>query len=200
MLPDSIERLINELAKLPTIGRKSSQRLVLHLLRKQQSDLDELANAVSQLKENLRYCNKCYNYSERDLCNICDASNRDPDLICVVEDVLDILAIETSGEYRGLYHVLHGKLSPLDGVGPSDLKIFELKERIKSEDNVGFCEIILATSTSMEGEATASYIAEQLRELPVKVSRISQGIPIGGDLDYADTLTLRRALQGRQNY
>lgn len=198
MLPESIESLIHQFAKLPSIGRKSAQRLVLHLLRQPQSELDELGAAVEGLKVNLQFCQNCYNYSSAEKCAICEATNRDEALICVVEDVLDVLAIENSGEFKGLYHVLHGKLSPLDGIGPTDLKIVELVERVKELPNAEFVEVILATSTSMEGEATANYVAEQLNGLPVTVTRISQGIPIGGDLDYADTLTLRRALEGRR--
>lgn len=197
MLPEVVENLIRQLSKLPTIGRKSAQRLALHLLRQPQLELSELGNSVLALQTGISFCQKCFNFAEGDLCSLCQNSRRDPELVCVVEDVLDVIAVENSNEYQGLYHVLHGQLSPLDGIGPDDLRIAELLRRV--QDNEEIAEVILATGTSMEGEATAAYIAEKLAGgRPVRVTRISQGMPIGGELDYADTLTLRRALAGRR--
>jgi len=196
MLPEAIEELISQLSKLPTIGRKSAQRLTLHLLRQPEFELNEFGNAVLNLKKNVTLCQRCFNFAESDLCNLCQSAKRNHRLICVVEDVLDVIAIENSNEFNGLYHVLHGHLSPLDGVGPDELKIAELIARVEAEHDPE--EVILATGTSMEGKATATYIADKLAGGNIKVSRISQGMPIGGDLDYADSLTLRRALSGRR--
>lgn len=206
MLPEAIEQLIRQLGKLPTIGRKSAQRLTLHLLRQPEMDLAELGNAVLNLKKGITFCTDCFNFAEEDspdgLCSFCSNERRDQGLLCVVEDVLDVIAVENSNEYRGLYHVLHGHLSPLDGVGPDQLKIRELLERLSRHE--GIEEIILATGTSMEGEATAAYIADLVAASDVadrvRVTRISQGMPIGGELDYADSLTLRRALTGRREF
>lgn len=199
MLPEPIEKVIKELSKLPTIGRKTAQRLTIFLLRQKTSDLQELGHAITNLHDEISLCKRCFNFATDELCQICQSNNRDKSQVCVVEDVLDILALEDSGEYRGLYHVLHGKLSPLDGVGPDDLKIAELISRLAVNlpgDEIE--EVILATSTSMEGEATAVYLRDKLQNFDVEISRISQGMPVGGNFDFADSLTIKHALGGRR--
>lgn len=203
-LPEAVSNLIEELNKLPTIGRKSAQRLAFYLLRQSPSDLDKLAGSVMGIKDNVKFCARCFNLTsaqsdENDLCKICNSQARNQNSICVVEEVLDLIALENTMEFSGVYHVLHGALSPLDGVGPSNLKLAELFNRVKDgADSID--EIILATSTNSEGEATALYIYENLKNTGVKISRIASGLPIGGDLDYADEGTLRRALKGRVGF
>lgn len=197
-LPEAIVNLIDELNKLPTIGRKSAQRLSFHLLRQDPADINKLSRSIAGIVENVNFCKKCFNLCEGDLCKICQNPSRNEKLVCIVEEVLDLIAIENTGEYRGSYHVLHGALSPLDGVGPNELKLKELKKRLENEEEV---EIILATSTSSEGEATAVYISEMFKnDDNVKITRIASGLPVGGNLDYADELTLKRALAGRTGY
>ena len=187
---------MDELIKLPGIGPKSAQRLMMHFLRAPADDLVKLAEALSTLKTSVRLCSRCYHLSEGELCDICSDPSRDVSTICVVEDPIDLLALERVKEYNGLYHVLHGSINPLDGVKPDDLRIDELLGRIKTDE---FKEIILATNTNLEGETTALYIAEQLREnFPsIHVTRIARGLPMGGEMDYADQVTLIRALEGR---
>lgn len=197
-LPEAIVALIDELNKLPTIGRKSAQRLSFHLLRQAPSDINRLAQSISGIVENIKFCVKCFNLCEEEMCKICKNPNRNEKLICVVEEVLDLIAIENTNEFSGIYHVLHGALSPLDGVGPNEIKLKELKKRLEGSEET---EIILATSTSSEGEATAVYISEMFKnDSTVKISRIASGLPVGGNLDYADELTLKRALAGRTGY
>lgn len=198
-LPESVSKLIIELNKLPTIGRKSAQRLCFHLLRQEKEDVEKLTRALENIVDGVKLCEKCYNLCEDRFCKICNTHSRNEQSICVVEQVLDLIAIENTHSYSGLYHVLHGSLSPLDGIGPADIKINELKTRIlaSQETDRPITEIILATSTSSEGEATSVYISEMLKNIDVKISRIASGLPVGGDLDYADETTLRRALQGR---
>lgn len=198
-LPEAVSNLIEELNKLPTIGRKSAQRMAFYLLRQETTRLDELAGAVVAIKENIRFCEKCFNLTEdENLCKICKSPARNQKVVCVVEEVLDLIAIEGTHEFNGTYHVLHGALSPLDGVGPDSLKLRELFKRVADDPEIE--EVILATSTNSEGEATALYIYENLKNSPVKVSRIASGLPVGGDLDYADEGTLKRAMRGRMGF
>jgi recombination protein RecR len=170
----------------------------LHLIKQEAETLNELGQAILQLKTNVRLCQDCFNFAENEICQLCLSEKRDQATVCIVEDVLDVIAVENSEEYQGLYHVLHGRLSPLDGVGPDDLKINELISRLDNHPEIR--ELILATGTSLEGETTANYLADILKQShpSIKISRISQGMPIGGELDYADNLTLRRAFSGRR--
>jgi recombination protein RecR len=197
-LPKSVRTLIEEFSKLPGIGPKSAQRLAIHLLYAPTSRVTPLGEAVLGLKENVMFCNACWNIAESDPCRICSDSNRDQGIICVVEDVLDVVALEKTSEFKGSYHVLHGALSPIDGVGPEQLKIVELFNRIQRGGIVR--EVILATNASLEGEATALYIQKHLRDLGVKITRIARGLPVGADLEYADEITLTKALQGRGEF
>jgi recombination protein RecR len=189
----SLEKLIAELAKLPGIGRKSAQRLAFYLLKQPQEEVENLARALIEVKQKTRTCSVCFNLTEGDPCPICRDEQRDRQTLCVVEEAHDIFAIEKLGQYRGLYHVLGGVLSPLDGVDPEHLHIRELVERCRQ--NVK--EVIIATSPSAEGDVTALYLAKLLRPLGVKVTRIARGIPTGSDLEYVDEMTLLRALEGR---
>ena len=191
---EPIERLIDEFRKLPGIGAKSAHRLVYSLLRRPAEDAERLSRAILEVKEKIRFCSRCNNYSERDPCVYCNDARRSGDTICVVEEPSDILAIERTREYRGQYHVLHGALSPINGIGPEDLKLKNLLERLR-EGNVR--EIILATNPNVEGEATAIYIAKLLSPIGVKVSRIALGIPVGSDLEFADEVTMSKALEHR---
>jgi recombination protein RecR len=190
---ESVERLVSHLSHLPGIGRKTAQRLALHILRLPQGDAESLAAAILDVKQKVRYCSVCSNITEADPCAICASPRRDRSLICVVEDPSDVIALEKTNEFKGLYHVLGGSLSPLDGVGPEDLKIKELLGRISD----GVQEVILAMNPNVEGEATTLYLTKLLKPLGVKVSRIARGLPIGGDLEFADEATLARALEDR---
>ena len=192
-----VQRLIQEFKKLPGIGAKSAQRLVFHLIRRPNEDCQKLAEAVSQLKASLVLCSTCHNITEVDPCRICSNSNRDSKVICVVEEPFNILSIEKTGVYNGYYHVLHGAISPIDGIGPDDLKLENLYERLK-ENNVE--EVIVATNPTSEGEATALYLSKLIKPLDIQLSRIASGIPVGADLEYTDTVTLSRALSGRQKF
>jgi recombination protein RecR len=189
----TVERAIQELSKLPGIGRKSAQRTVFHLLNAPAEDVEHLAQSLLELKENVHTCSICFNITEEDPCAICQSDRRDAGVICVVEEASDILAFERSGEFKGRYHVLGGVLSPLDGVGPDDLNIKALLTRL--DDSVR--EVIVATNPSTEGEATALYLSKLIKPLNIKLSRIARGIPVGADLEYADDVTLMRALEGR---
>lgn len=200
-LPKSIERTINVFERLPGIGPKTAQRLAFYLLHVPQDDLDEFGRTLAELKLKTILCTVCYNVSESDPCPVCADRNRDKGQVCVVETPLDALAIEKSDNYRGTYHVLHGAISPLNNIGPDELYIAQLLSRIeKSVETVK--EVILATNPNMEGEATAMYIAKQLKILSEKlrITRLGQGLPTGGDLEYADETTLRKALEGRREY
>ena len=190
-----IDDLTSEFARLPGIGRKTAQRLTYHLLRQPPDQSRRLAHALVTLIERIRRCERCNNLTESPLCSLCADPRRDSTLICVVEEAADIASIERSSEYRGLYHVLGGRLSPLDGVGPDDLSIGALMARIQPE---GVREVILATNPSMEGEATALYVQRQLTRTGVRVTRIARGLPVGGDLEYADGVTIAQALQARR--
>jgi len=189
-----IARLVRELAKLPGIGEKTAARLSFHLLRAPAEDAAALASAIVDVKEKIRFCSVCCDLTDRDPCAICSDARRDPSLVCVVAQPQDVVAIERAGGYRGRYHVLHGILSPLDGIGPDDIRVAELIKRTAS----GISEIILATSPSVEGEATAVYISKLVRPLGIRATRIATGVPIGGELEYADQVTLARAIDGRR--
>jgi len=192
--PQSIRNLIRRLARLPGIGEKTAERLAMHILKTSRREAQELAASIGEVKEKVRLCSRCFSLSDGELCRICSDPGRDPSLLCVVEQPADMISIEKSGAYNGLYHVLSGALSPMEGVGPGDIRIGQLLRRIR-EGTVK--ELILATGTSVEGEATASYIKEQIAGLDLKVSRIASGVPIGGDLKYVDQMTLKRALDFR---
>ncbi len=191
--PQSLIALIRELGKLPGVGPKSAQRLAFYLFKQPEEDVRTLAEALLDAKANLHECRICYNITDQDICSVCSDGSRDQTIICVVEQPADLLAIERSGEYQGLYHVLHGVLSPMNGVGPDQLSIKALLARLEPVK-----EVILATSTTVEGEATAMYIAKMLEPLPLSSSRIAYGLPVGGDLEYADEVTLGRAISHRR--
>ena len=193
---EPVARLIEELARLPGIGPKTAQRLTFHLLRVPADQARALAEAIIHMKENVVYCSTCLNITDRDPCTICRSETRDRSTICVVEEPLDVLALERTREFKGTYHVLHGTLDPIGGVGPDDLKIRELIRRLDSSVN----EVILATNPNVEGEATAMAIVRLIQPLGVKVSRLARGLPIGGDLEYADEVTLARAIEGRRPF
>jgi recombination protein RecR len=189
---DAIEKLVEVLATLPSIGRKTAQRLTLHILRQSDEFVNSFADALKDLKQKVKYCSECFNYTESDPCPICSSGRRDTSVICVVEEPSDVIAIEKTEEFYGMYHVLHGAISPLDGISPNDLKIRELIERCA---NVS--EVILALNPSVEGEVTTQYIAKHLKSLDIKVTRIARGIPVGSSLEFTDEATLSRALLGR---
>ena len=193
--PESVTRLIEEFSRLPGIGPKTASRLTFYLLRAPKEQAEALARAIGELREKTVYCSICFNIAEESPCPICRDEERDRSIICVVEEPLDVLAIERTGEYNGLYHVLHGAISPVEGIGPEDLKIRELLERLRTEP---VREVILATNPSLEGEATAMYLHRQIAPLGIKVTRLARGLPVGGDLEYADEVTLARALEGRR--
>jgi recombination protein RecR len=190
----SVDNLIVQLARLPGVGRRTAQRLAFHLLKATEADALALANAIREVKERIGFCTECGNLAEEPLCTICADARRDRSLICVVEDPSDLVALERTHEYRGLYHVLGGALSPIDGVDPEHLRIAELVARV---ERGGVAEVLLATNPTMTGEATAAYLADRLRDR-TRVTRLASGLPVGGDLEYADEVTLGRALAGRR--
>lgn len=190
-----VQTLIDELGRLPGVGPKSAQRIAFHLLKTPAADVNRLAHSIVDAKEKARFCQRCYNIAESALCPICQDTRRDSSIICVVEDSRDVVAIEKTGAFRGRYHVLQGAIHPMEGIGPEQLKIRELLVRLDPE-NVQ--EIIVCTNPTVEGDVTAMYLARTMRPLNVKVTRIASGLPVGGDLEYADELTLGRALEGRQ--
>ena len=192
---DPIQRLIQRLARLPGIGEKTATRLAFHILRGPESHARELAQALIDVRERIRLCSQCGNLTEEDPCGLCADARRDASTICVVAQPTDLLAVERSGQYRGRYHVLHGVLSPLDGVGPDDLRLADLIRRLQGGE---VTEVIVATSPNVEGEATAMYLARLVKPLGIKVTRIASGVPIGGELEYVDQVTLTRALEGRR--
>ncbi len=192
-----LQNAVDEFAKLPGIGKKTALRLVLHLLKQQEQDVEAFAAAMSDLRNNILYCNKCHNISDNEVCHICSSTHRDKSTVCVVEDLRDIIAIENTGQYRGLYHVLGGVISPMNGIGPDDLHIESLIIRVAT-DKVE--EIILALSTTMEGDTTNFYIYRKLQEQQVKLSTIARGIAIGDELEYADEITLGRSIINRTPY
>ena len=191
----SIEKLIESFEKLPSIGHKTAVRLAFHMLDLNEEDTQEFINSIVNAKTNLKYCSTCYNISDTDPCPICSSPKRDNSVICVVEDVRDIMAMERTHEFKGVYHVLHGTISPMNGIGPEDIKIKELLNRIGNGD---IKEIIIATNPRVEGEATAIYLSKIIKPLGIKVTRIAHGIPVGGDLEYTDEITLSKALEGRR--
>ncbi len=191
---NSIEKLIEEFEKLPSIGHKTAVRLAFYVLNSPLENAEEFANAILDARKNLKFCSVCNNISDTEICPICANAKRDKETICVVEDVRDIASIERTHEYNGVYHVLHGAISPVNGIGPNDIKIKELVTRIGSGD---VKELILATNPNVEGEATAMYISKLVKPFNIKTSRIAHGIPIGGDLEYTDEVTLAKALENR---
>jgi recombination protein RecR len=191
-----VQALIDELGRLPGIGPKSAQRIAFHLLKVPADDANRLAHAIRDAKDKVRFCQRCFNVSEGDLCSFCTDDRRDSSIICVVEESRDIVSVERTGEYHGRYHVLLGAMSPLEGIGPEQLKIRELLERLGPE---GVQEVIVCTNPNTEGEVTAMYLARMLKPLGLKVTRLASGLPVGGDLEYADELTLGRALEGRRS-
>ena len=191
--PVAIEKLIEEFAKLPSIGKKSAQRLTLHILNLPKDEVEEFANALIKARGTIKYCSVCGNFTDSDPCAICANPNREKDIICVVEQPKDIMTMEKVKEFNGLYHVLHGTISPMQGRGPQDIRIRELVARMSGDIK----EVIVATNPTIEGEATAMYISKILKPLDIKVTRIAAGIPVGGDLEYADEVTLSKALEGR---
>jgi recombination protein RecR len=190
-----VQALIDELGRLPGVGPKSAQRIAFHLLKAEPADAKRLAAAIVDAKERVSWCRRCYNLAEGELCTFCRDDRRDSGVVCVVEEPRDIVAIERTNEFRGRYHVLQGAISPIEGVGPEQLRVRELLARIADE---GIAEVILATNPNIEGEATAMYLARLLKPAGVKVTRIASGLPVGGDLEYADEVTLGRALEGRR--
>lgn len=190
---ESLQQLIEEFSRLPGIGRKSAQRLALHILKRPREEVVAMARALVNVKDRIRYCSICCNITEDDPCAVCSSPKRDRSVICVVEEPNDVIALEKTNEFRGLYHVLGGSLSPLDGLGPEELKVKELLGRIKGDT----VEVILAMNPNVEGEATTIYLGRLLKPLGIKVSRIARGIPVGGDLEFSDEATLTRALEGR---
>jgi len=192
--PIAIEKLIEEFAKLPSIGKKTAQRLTIHILNLPDDEVKEFANALVKARGTIKYCSVCGNFTDKDPCPLCENPNRDKGTICVIEQPKDIMTIEKVKEYNGVYHVLHGNISPMQGRGPQDIRIRELVSRMSEEVR----EVILATNPNIEGEATAMYISKVLKPLGIKVTRIASGIPVGGDLEYADEVTLSKALEGRK--
>ena len=191
----SIEKLIEGFERLPSIGHKTAARLAFYILNASEEETNEFISSIVNAKKNLKYCSKCYNISDTDPCNICGNHKRDDTSICVVEDVRDIIAMEKTHEFKGVYHVLHGSISPMNGIGPDDIKIKELLARLM-DGHVK--EVILATNPRVEGEATAMYLSKLIKPLGIKVTRIAHGIPVGGDLEYTDEITLTKALEGRR--
>lgn len=191
----SIEKLIESFERLPSIGNKTAARLAFYILNSSEEETNQFVSSILNAKKNLKYCSKCFNISDTDPCPICGNSNRDETSICVVEDVRDIVAMEKTHEFKGVYHVLHGSISPMNGIGPDDIKIKELLARLMDGK---VKEVILATNPRVEGEATAMYLSKLIKPLGVKVTRIAHGIPVGGDLEYTDEITLTKALEGRR--
>ena len=192
---EPIARLINELSRLPGIGGKTAQRLAFHIIDMPREQARQLARVILDAKEGIKYCSICCNITDSDPCSICSSPRRDKSIICVVKDPRDVIAMERTRDYRGLYHVLHGTISPMEGIGPDDIKLKELLHRVQ---NNGVKEVVMATNPDVEGEATAMYISRLLKPMGIKVTRIAHGLPVGGDLDYVDEVTLIKALEGRR--
>ena len=190
-----ISRLIEEFSKLPGVGRKTAQRLAFHVINMNMNDVEALSKAIVDAKKEIRYCSVCYNITDKAVCSMCSNKNRDDSIICVVEDPRDVAAMEKTKEFNGKYHVLNGVISPMDGIGPDMIRIKELIQRLSNQD---VKEIIMATNPTIEGEATARYIARLLKPMGIKVTRIAHGLPVGGDLEYADEVTITKALEGRR--
>jgi len=196
-LPEPLDRLISELSRLPGVGPKTAQRLAFHMLRADRQRAESLAQAIVDMKSRIGYCERCYNIAEGSLCAICSSARRDATLLCVVETPLDVLAVERTSEFAGLYFVLNGVISPIDGVGPDQIHVPQLLDRVRGD---GVAEVIVATDADIEGEATAVYLQRALAPLGVMVTRPAHGLPVGGDLEYADELTLARAITGRRSF
>jgi len=190
-----VQALIDELGRLPGVGPKSAQRIAFYLLKVAPEDANRLATAISEAKARVTWCRRCYNLAEGELCTFCRDDRRDPSLLCVVQEAPDIVAVERTHEFHGRYHVLQGAISPIEGIGPEQLRVKELLRRVEEE---GVKEVILATNPNIEGETTAMYVARALKPLGVRITRIASGLPVGGDLEYADEVTLSRALEGRR--
>ena len=193
-VPEPVTRLIEQFSRLPGIGPKTASRLTYYLLRSPDEQSQELAAALQELKTRTQFCQVCFNITEQQPCPICSDAGRERSTLCVVEEPLDVLAVERTGVYKGLYHVLHGAISPIEGIGPEDLRIAPLLERARAGD---ICELIIATNPTLEGEATAMYLQKQIQSPELRVSRLARGLPVGGDLEYVDEVTLVRALEGR---
>lgn len=193
--PEPLARLIDELQKLPGIGPKTAQRLAFHIMRAPREDADKLSASVAEVRDKVTYCKRCYNFTDQELCDICRDPQRDASIVCVVEEARDVVAVERTGEFHGLYHVLQGAISPIDNIGPEDIRVAELVERLKNGE---IAEIVIATNPNVEGEATAMYLARLVKPLGINATRIASGLPVGGDLEYADEVTLGRALSGRR--
>ncbi|MCP4551896.1 MAG: recombination protein RecR [Bacteroidetes bacterium] len=192
-----LEEAVNELSKLPGIGRKSALRLALHLLKRNSMEVEFFGNSIIQMRNNIKHCTKCYNISDTDICEICASKKRNPSIICVVEDIRDVMAIENTSQFTGLYHVLGGIISPMDGIGPQDLHIDPLIERVKNDD---INEVIMALSTTIEGDTTNFYIYKKLEDLNIEITTIARGVSIGDELEYADEITLGRSILNRTPY
>lgn len=195
MFAPPVQDLVDELSRLPGIGVKTAQRLAFHLLKVEDADARRLADAIVNMKDSIRFCARCFNFSTEELCEFCSSQRRDQTMVCVVEEASDIVQVEKTGGFKGLYHVLGGAISPIDGIGPDELHIKELLVRLRQD---AIAEVIVATNPNVEGEATAMYLARMIVPLGVKVTRIASGLPVGGDLEYADEVTLGRALEGRR--
>ncbi len=195
--PPSLVRLIKHLSRLPGVGKKTATRLALHILRSRHEEARGLSQSILEVKDKVRLCSKCFGLADKDPCALCENPKRDHTIVCVVEQPSDLVALEKSGAFKGLYHVLHGAISPMNGIGPDDLKIKELVTRI-AED--GIQELVIATNTNVEGESTASYLSQVLKPYPVTLTRIASGVPMGSDLKYIDEVTIKRALERRQDF
>ena len=195
MYAGPVQELIDQLGRLPGVGPKSAQRIAFYLLKLPKEDAERLAQAIIEVKARISFCRRCWNVAEGELCDMCLDARRDPTIVCVVEEPRDIVAVEKTQEFHGLYHVLQGAISPIEGIGPEELRVKELLTRVDSE---GIKEVILCTNPNLEGEATARYLARRLKPLGLSMTRIASGLPVGGDLEYADELTLGRALEGRR--
>ena len=194
---DALDSLIEEFSKLPQIGRKTAQRLAMYITRQPREEVEKFSRALVETKDKLKFCSVCCNITEDEVCRICSSSKRSSNVICVVEEPQDVFAVEKTNEFKGLYHVLHGIISPLDGIGPNDIKISELLIRLGKENGQRVEELILALNPTVEGETTILYLSKLLRPLDIKITRIARGIPIGSDLEFADEVTLAKALEGR---
>ncbi|MFZ1320517.1 MAG: recombination mediator RecR [Ignavibacteria bacterium] len=196
-ISNALENLVDEFARLPQIGRKTAIRLAMHMTRQPREDVERFSRALTEIKEKLRFCSVCCNITEDEICNICRSGSRKGNMICVVEEPQDVFAIEKTNEFKGKYHVLHGIISPLDGIGPNDIRIKELLERLGSNEDDKVEELILALNPTVEGETTILYLNKLLKPLELKITRIARGIPVGSDLEFADEVTLARAFEGR---
>lgn len=194
---DALDSLIEEFSKLPQIGRKTAQRLAMYITRQPREEVEKFSRALLETKDKLKFCSVCCNITEGDVCRICKSGSRNKHLICVVEEPQDVFAVEKTNEYKGLYHVLHGIISPLDGIGPNDIKIRELLARLDNKNGESVDELILALNPTVEGETTILYLSRLIRPLNIKITRIARGIPIGSDLEFADEVTLAKAMEGR---